>query len=67
MNGFSYFWLASPKAKDFSVCRCGWRPDWGEHYSGRPHQKILKRVLQVEKVGAVRRPGDVLVVLLVCQ
>jgi hypothetical protein len=50
MNGFSYFWLANPKAKGFSVCRCGWRPDWGKHYSGRPHQKILKRVPQVEKL-----------------
>jgi hypothetical protein len=30
VNGFRYFWLKSRKG--WSVCRCGWRPDWGVHY-----------------------------------
>lgn len=44
VNGFRYFWMADPKASGFSECRCGWRPDWGKHYSTRARQKILKRV-----------------------
>ena len=41
VNGFRYFWIADT---DWSICHCGWRPDWGRHYSAVPHQKILKRV-----------------------
>jgi hypothetical protein len=32
-KGFRRFWLAYPVRFGFSVCRCGWRPDLGEHYS----------------------------------
>jgi hypothetical protein len=28
----------------WSVCRCGWRPDLGAHYSQDPEQELLKRV-----------------------
>jgi hypothetical protein len=30
INGFRYFWIKD--RSDWSVCRCGWRPDWGVHY-----------------------------------
>lgn len=39
-NGFRYFWLAP--GHGWSVCKCGWRPDLGTHYSGRPRQKCVK-------------------------
>jgi len=49
VNGFRYFWVEDPKRDGFLVCRCGWRPDWGKHYSAYPNVKILKRVSQAEK------------------
>jgi hypothetical protein len=42
VNGFRYFWCADRTG--WSVCRCGWRPDWGVHYSKVPRVKILQRV-----------------------
>jgi hypothetical protein len=31
VNGFRYFWIASREG--WKLCRCGWRPDLGPHYS----------------------------------
>jgi hypothetical protein len=31
-NGFRYFWIASREG-GWKLCRCGWRPDLGPHYS----------------------------------
>src|SRR4051794_16293383 len=46
-NGFRYFWRAPGHA--FSVCKCGWRPDLGTHYSSRPRQKCVKRMVSRQR------------------
>ena len=38
------FWLAP--GHGWRKCHCGWRPDWGVHYSQVPRQKLLKRVYE---------------------
>jgi hypothetical protein len=50
VNGFRYFWIA-PEVKGFSVCRCGWRPKLGKHYSTRPNQPLVKRIKRDGKYG----------------
>jgi hypothetical protein len=45
VNGFRYFWAAPHEG--WKVCRCGWRPDWGVHYSAFPNVKVLKRVSRI--------------------
>jgi hypothetical protein len=43
VNDFRYFWIASREGS-WKLCRCGWRPDLGPHYSKNPKRKLLKRV-----------------------
>jgi hypothetical protein len=43
VNGFRYFWIASREGS-WKLCRCGWRPDLGPHYSKNPKRELLKRV-----------------------
>jgi len=43
VNGFRYFWIASREG-GWKLCRCGWRPDLGPHYSKNPKRELLKRV-----------------------
>ena len=35
-QGFRRFWVSPEKMKelDWPLCKCGWRPDLGPHYSG---------------------------------
>jgi hypothetical protein len=42
VNKFRYLWVADPSG--WSICDCGWQPDWGLHNSKRPDQKLLRRV-----------------------
>src|SRR4029450_1314545 len=43
VNCFRYFWIASREGS-WKLCRCGWRPDLGPHYSKNPKRELLKRV-----------------------
>lgn len=43
LNGFRIMWIppeyTKRKENPFRVCKCGWRPDLGTHYSaGRPRK-----------------------------
>jgi hypothetical protein len=42
VNGFRYFWIASREGS-WKLCRCGWRPDLGPHYSKNPDRELFKR------------------------
>jgi hypothetical protein len=44
INGFRAFWVADRSG--WQPCRCGWRPDLGEHYSKNPDQQLLKVVTE---------------------
>ena len=48
-RGFRWF-SALPKATDWKVCPCGWRPDLGTHYAIPEHVKWWRQ--QIKKLGS---------------
>ena len=37
VNGFRRFWISPKKKREgWHLCKCGWRPDKGPHYSKLP-------------------------------
>ena len=43
LNGFRRFWIDpnNNELKHFRLCRCGWRPDLGPHYSRYPNARCV--------------------------
>jgi hypothetical protein len=56
VNGFRYFWIASREGR-WKLCRCGWRPDLGPHYTQQEPEaraKVRKPALDLSDI--VRQP-----------